>query len=219
MEKIMSKTLNTAGLKTVLNETAAEWRTHSDTLQQLDSILGDGDIGVTVDLGGKAIIDCVAAFADDDIGKMVMKCGMSVNKASPSTFGTLLASAFMEAGKGLVGKKEIDVKDIAIAGQGAVDGIKKRGGAVVGEKTMLDSLVPAVEAFKQALANNPDIKTAVIAATGAAKKGMEDTKNMKAKHSRASYRPDGGIGVQDAGASAMYFLIEAFGKNLVAQLG
>jgi hypothetical protein len=48
---------------------------------------------------------------------------------------------------------------------------------------------------------------------------MEDTKNMKAKHSRASYRPDGGIGVQDAGATAMYYLIEAFGKILVAQIG
>jgi dihydroxyacetone kinase-like protein len=210
---MMSKTLNSANLKTVLKETAVEWRTHSDTLQQLDSILGDGDIGVTVDLGGKAIIECVASLSDDDIGKILMKCGMSVNKASPSTFGTLLASAFMEAGKGLTGKKEIDAKDIALAGQGAVDGIKKRGNAVVGEKTMLDSLVPAVEAYKQALANN-----AVGAATAAAKKGMEDTKNMKAKHSRASYRPDGGIGVQDAGATAMYYLIEAFGKNLVTQI-
>jgi phosphoenolpyruvate---glycerone phosphotransferase subunit DhaL len=219
MEKIMSKTLNTAGLKNVLKETAMEWRTHSDTLQQLDSILGDGDIGVTVDLGGKAIIDSVDALTDDDIGKILMKCGMSVNKASPSTFGTLLASAFMEAGKGLVGKKEIDVNDIALAGQGAVDGIKKRGNAVVGEKTMLDSLVPAVEAFKQALANKSDAKSAVGAAVAAAKKGMEDTKNMKAKHSRASYRPDGGIGVQDAGATAMYYLIEAFGKQLAAQIG
>jgi phosphoenolpyruvate---glycerone phosphotransferase subunit DhaL len=216
---MMTKTLNSANLKTVLKETAAEWRTHSDTLQQLDSILGDGDIGVTVDLGGKAIIDCVASLADDDIGKILMKCGMSINKASPSTFGTLLASAFMEAGKGLAGKKEIDVKDIGAAGQGAVDGIKKRGNAVVGEKTMLDSLVPAVEAFKQALANNADVKTAVSAAVAAAKKGMEDTKNMKAKHSRASYRPDGGIGVQDAGATAMYYLIESFGKNLVKQIG
>jgi phosphoenolpyruvate---glycerone phosphotransferase subunit DhaL len=219
VEKMMSKTINTAGLKTVLKEAAAEWRTHSDTLQQLDSILGDGDIGVTVDLGGKAIIDCVASLADDDIGKMLMKCGMSVNKASPSTFGTLLASAFMEAGKGLVGKKEIDVNDIVLAGQGAVDGIKKRGNAVVGEKTMLDSLVPAVEAFKQALVNKSDAKTALGAATAAAKKGMEDTKNMKAKHSRASYRPDGGIGVQDAGATAMFYLIEAFGKQLAAQIG
>jgi dihydroxyacetone kinase-like protein len=177
---MMSKTLNSANLKTVLKETAVEWRTHSDTLQQLDSILGDGDIGVTVDLGGKAIIECVASLSDDDIGKILMKCGMSVNKASPSTFGTLLASAFMEAGKGLTGKKEIDAKDIALAGQGAVDGIKKRGNAVVGEKTMLDSLVPAVEAYKQALANNADVKTAVGATTAAAKKGMEDTKNMKA---------------------------------------
>jgi len=214
----MSKTLNTENLKTVLKDTASEWRHHSDTLQQLDSILGDGDIGVTVDLGGKAIIDYTALLTDDDIGKILMKCGMSINKASPSTFGTLLASAFLEAGKGLIGRKELEYKDLALAGQCAVDGIKKRGGAVVGEKTMLDSLVPAVEAYKQALINNVAPKIALETATSAAKKGMEDTKNMKARHSRASYRPDGGIGVQDAGATAMYYLIESFNKNLIVQI-
>ncbi|MFZ1913648.1 MAG: dihydroxyacetone kinase subunit L [Dehalococcoidales bacterium] len=214
----MSPTLNVSTLKKLLTETAAEWRTHSDTLQKLDSILGDGDIGVTVDLGGKAIIDYIAAPTDDDIGKILMKCGMSINKASPSTFGTLLASAFMEAGKGQVGKKEIDLKDLGLVGQGAVDGIKKRGGANVGEKTMLDTIVPAVEAFKQAAAGGKDVKIALADVVTAAQKGMEDTKNMKAKHSRASYRPDGGIGVQDAGATAMYYLIEAFCKKLTAQI-
>jgi len=218
MEKVMSPTLNVSTLKKLLTETAAEWRTHSDTLQKLDSILGDGDIGVTVDLGGKAIIDYIAAPTDDDIGKILMKCGMSINKASPSTFGTLLASAFMEAGKGQVGKKEIDLKDLGLVGQGAVDGIKKRGGANVGEKTMLDTIAPAVEAFKQAAAGGKDVKIALADVVTAAQKGMEDTKNMKAKHSRASYRPDGGIGVQDAGATAMYYMIEAFCKKLTAQI-
>jgi dihydroxyacetone kinase-like protein len=213
----MSAVLNATSLKSILKETAAEWRSHSDTLQQLDSILGDGDIGVTVDLGGKAIIDCLDSLTDDDIGKILMKCGMSVNKASPSTFGTLLASAFMEAGKGILGRKEIDIKDMALIGQGAVDGIKKRGRAATGEKTMLDSLVPAVEAYKQALASGTDVKTALQNVIAAAQKGMEDTKNMKAKHSRASYRPDGGIGVQDAGATAMYYLIESFCRKLILQ--
>ena len=68
------------------------------------------------------------------------------------------------------------------------------------------------------LTGGKDVKTALSAAVNAAQKGMEDTKNMKAKHSRASYRPDGGIGVQDAGATAMYYLIEAFCKNLTAQI-
>jgi dihydroxyacetone kinase-like protein len=99
-----------------------------------------------------------------------------------------------------------------------VDGIKKRGGANVGEKTMLDTIVPAVEAFKQAAAGGKDVKIALADVVTAAQKGMEDTKNMKAKHSRASYRPDGGIGVQDAGATAMYYLIEAFCKKLTVQI-
>jgi dihydroxyacetone kinase-like protein len=151
---------------------------------------------------------------EEDIGKLIMKSGMQINKASPSTFGTLLSSAFMEAGKTVAGRKEFEVKDLAIIGQGAVDGVQKRGKAVVGDKTMLDSLIPGVEAYKKATAENADLKTALVKTIEAAKKGMEATKNMKAKYSRASYRPDGGIGIQDAGATAVYYLIESFAQSL-----
>ncbi|OFW56580.1 MAG: hypothetical protein A2Y75_08890 [Candidatus Solincola sediminis] len=212
----MSETVNAATLIAILKETAAGWSRHSDEIRQLDAIVGDGDMGVTVELGSKAMIDYLANPAEEDIGKLLMKCGMQVNKASPSTFGTLLASAFMEAGKAALGRKEIGVKDLSLLGQGAIDGVKKRGKAEVGEKTMIDSLVPAVGAFQHTLTKGADAKMAIEAAIKAAKAGMEATVKMKAKFSRASYRQDGGIGVQDAGATAMYYLIEAFGRSLAA---
>jgi dihydroxyacetone kinase-like protein len=215
MEKVMSKTITTAIIIDILKDAAAGWGKHSEELRQLDSITGDGDLGVTVELASKAMTDYLDNPGEEDIGKLIMKCGMQINKSSPSTFGTLLASAFMDAGKTIVGRNEIEVKDLAFVGQGAIDGVKKRGKAEIGDKTMLDALVPAVEAYKQAIANNTDYKVAIGQTTEAAKKGMEATKSMKAKYSRASYRPDGGIGIQDAGATATYYLIEAFARSLI----
>jgi len=218
MEAFMSRAINAVTLIAVLKETAIGWNRFTDELRRLDSITGDGDLGVTVDLASKAMTDYLNNPGEEDIGKLIMKCGLQINKSSPSTFGTLLASAFMEAGKTVLGRKEIEFKDLVLVGQGAIDGVKKRGKAEVGDKTMLDSLVPAVEAYKQAVANNIDYKVAIEKATEAAKKGMEATKNMKAKYSRASYRPDGGIGIQDAGATATYYLIESFARSLITRI-
>jgi dihydroxyacetone kinase-like protein len=210
--------IDAATLIAILKETAIGWSRHSEEVGQLDAIIGDGDMGVTVELGSKAMTDYLANPAEEDIGKLLMKCGMQINKASPSTFGTLLASAFMEAGKAALGRNEIGVEDLPLLGQAAIGGIKKRGKAEVGEKTMLDSLVPAVEGFQQALANGAAAKAVIEAAITAAKAGMEATIKMKARYSRASYRQDGGIGIQDAGATAMYYLIEAFGRSLAAHI-
>ncbi len=214
----MSQALSTATIITVLKETVDVWRCHSDELRQLDAIIGDGDLGVTVELGSMAMADYLAKPGEEDIGKLLMKCGMQINKSTPSTFGTLLASAFMEAGKAVLGCKEIQIEDLLLVGQRAIDGIKKRGKAEVGDKTMIDALVPAVEAFQQALAKGTEQEAAIEAAIKAARAGMEATIKMWAKHSRASYRKDGGVGVQDAGATAMYYLIESFGRSLVAHL-
>jgi dihydroxyacetone kinase-like protein len=210
----VSRTIDTATLIAVLKEAAAEWRRHSDELRQLDAVVGDGDMGVTVELGSKAMADCLADPGGEDMGKLLIKCGMQINKASPSTFGTLLASAFMEAGKVVLGQKEIQLKDLAAVGRGAVDGVKKRGKADIGDKTMVDALVPAVDAFEQALGKGAGGTAAIEAAKG----GAEATVKMKAKYSRASYRPDGGVGVQDAGAAAMHYLIEALGRGLIAHI-
>jgi len=215
MEKVMSKTITTAIIIDILKDAAAGWGQHSEELRQLDSITGDGDLGVTVELAGKAMTDYLNNPGEEDIGKLIMKCGMQINKSSPSTFGTLLASAFMDAGKTVLGRKEIEVKDLALVGQGAIDGVKKRGKAQVGDKTMLDALVPAVDALQEGLAKGTDNKVVLEAVIKAAKIGAEATVKMKAKFSRASYRPDGGIGIQDAGATATYYLIEAFAQSLI----
>ena len=214
----MSKIFTTVTFTDILKNTANGWSQHREELRQLDSITGDGDLGVTVELAGKAMTDYLVNPNEEDIGKLLMKCGMQINKSSPSTFGTLLASAFMEAGKTVLGRKEIEFKDLALVGQGAIDGVKKRGKAEVGDKTMLDALVPAVDAFQEGFTRGSDDKVVLEAVIKAAKTGAEATVKMKAKFSRASYRADGAIGVQDAGATAVYYLIESFARSLIAYL-
>jgi dihydroxyacetone kinase-like protein len=165
--------IDAATLIAILKETAIGWSRHSEEVGQLDAIIGDGDMGVTVKLGSLAMTDFLAKPAEEDIGKLLMKCGMQINKASPSTFGTLLASAFMEAGKSALGRKEIEFKELALLGQGAIEGVKKRGKAKVGEKTMMDSLVPAVEAFECALTKGAVAKAEIESGHQSSQRGRK----------------------------------------------
>lgn len=214
----MTETIDALGLATLLARSGAGLADHRDRLRELDAIGGDGDMGVTAELVCKAIDKCASSYSGEDIGRLLMSCGMEINKGSPSTFGTLLASAFLESGKVVLGRKSIEVGDLATMGQAAVVGIKKRGKSEVGQKTMLDSLVPAVEAFQRAIVEGSDRRVVLEITVSAARGGLERTSGMKAVHGRAAYREDGGVGSQDAGATAMFHLIESFGNSLLEYL-
>ncbi|MFC1951482.1 dihydroxyacetone kinase subunit DhaL [Chloroflexota bacterium] len=211
--------LTTVNIVSMLKEVAADLESHSEELRQLDAAIGDGDLGVTIELGSKAIREYLASSDEHDIGQLLAKCGMCISKVIPSTFGTLLASAFMGAGKVSMGEERIDIGDLGLIGDGAIDSVKRRGKAVVGDKTMLDCLVPAVEAFKRELADGNDPKVALKAAATAAKAGMEATILMVAKHGRASWHGEKSVGVQDAGATAVYYMIESFVSHFSYRAG
>jgi len=210
--------LTSKDIVSILTEVAADMKGHINELRELDAVIGDGDLGVTIELGADAMASFLASANENDIGKMLARCGMSVNKANPSTFGTLLASAFLGAGKAVQNKSDITAVDLVLMGNGAIDGIKHRGKTEVGDKTMLDSLVPAVEAFKNSLNEERSTAEAMKAAVSAAEAGMQATADMKAKVGRGSYRQDSTVGVRDGGAAAMYFLVESFARHLTASL-
>lgn len=206
--------LSRADLNSIFIKIAIDMRGHVDQLRDLDAVMGDGDLGVTIGMGSDAVIAYMESPDETDIGKMLVKCGMNVNKVNPSTFGTLQASAFIGAGKTVLNKTEITVVDLIAMGNGAIDGIKKRGKAEVGDKTMLDSLVPAVETFQRSFDEKGDILKALNAAVSAAEAGMLATDHMKAKFGRGTWRPDGTVGQRDGGATAFYFMIESFARHL-----
>ena len=147
-----------------------------------------------------------------------MKCGATIGKESPSTFGTLLTASFIEAGKSVENKQEINVNELILLGKSAIDGIKKRGKAETGDKTMLDSLAPAVKTFEESLAKDGNLSQAFNAAVVASAEGMEATENMIAKHGRAARHKGAGAGVRDPGATAMYYIIKSFAKVQITSL-
>lgn len=208
--------LDAARLMAILREVAADLKSHAEELRQLDAKLGDGDLGVTVELGSQAMAGYLAASSETDVGKLLAGCGMAINKVSPSTFGTILASAFMGGGRAVMGKTQLEPKDLALIGEGAIENIRKRGKAGPGDKTVLDALLPAVETLKKKIAGGAAVQAAVEAAVKAAEDGAKATVNMKAKFGRAQWFQEGSIGVQDGGATAMYYMIRSFCRNLFA---
>jgi hypothetical protein len=184
-------------------------------LRTLDAVLGDGDMSVTAELGYEGLIASLYTAPSNDIGMLLIASGRHLNRACPPTFGMLLASGFIEAGSRVTGRSEIGFGELSLLGEGAIDAIMKTGHSDVGDKTLLDSLVPAVRAFARAIADGADETIAAQVAVDAARRGMEATVLMTARHGRARYRADGGVGTRDAGATAMYYIIESFCQELI----
>lgn len=198
-----------------LEKSTADMQTHVEELRELDSQLGDGDLGITIDLACKALKGYLSSPGTDDIGKLLMNCAAKINQANPSTFGTLLSAGFMGAAKAALGKKDLTMEELVMVGQGAVAGIRKLGKADAGDKTLLDALIPAVNAFESKVKERVAVEAAFEASVDAAKQGMEATTAMKARFGRAAWYQDKSIGIQDAGATAIYFAIETFGKHIL----
>ncbi len=199
-------------IKSVLIAVASDLKSHAEELRQLDARVGHGYLGVTIELASKAMTDYLASSTETDIGKLLAQCGMNINKVSPSTFGTILASAFIGGGKAVAGKENIGLSELVLIGDGAVDNIKKRGKAESGDKTLLDALVPAVESLKNS--SGPDEKQALKTAVKSAEEGMRATVNMKAKFGRAQWFQEGSVGVQDGGATAIFYMIKSFAEHI-----
>jgi dihydroxyacetone kinase-like protein len=194
---------------TKLNEMA---QANRDYLIELDSVMGDGDLGLTMAAIFKAGDEFAQSYTDDDIGSMLMKGGMVMAKAAPSTMGTLMATGFMRGGKALRDKTEVSLNDMALFWRTFTDGIAERGKSKVGEKTILDSLDPAATALENN--SHTSLKEAFIEAKEAANKGVEATKDMVAQHGRAAYYQEKSRTVQDPGATVGALIVAVFAEYI-----
>lgn len=183
---------------------------NKEYLIDLDSVVGDGDLGLTMGDGFKAAYGAVADGSEADAGKLLYSAGKAMSTAVPSTMGTLMASGLMQSGKVLKGKTELENDDITAVFQGYLEGVMNRGKAKVGEKTFLDGLAPAVEAMGAAFANGETIKEAAKKAVVAAEAGFENTTTMLAVHGRAATRGEASRSLKDPGAAVAVLLMRAF---------
>lgn len=181
---------------------------NKDFLTELDREIGDADHGANMAKGFAAVIEQVPQDTPD-IGAVLKKTGMTLISTVGGASGPLYGTAYMEAAKVLSSKEELTAEDMKNVLEAAVVGIKKRGKSEKGEKTMLDALIPALEAYSQSIVAGDDIVAGLDAACEAAAEGVEFTKTIAATKGRASYLGDRSIGHQDPGATSATMTLEA----------
>lgn len=181
-------------------------------LIELDSVVGDSDLGLTMSDGFRAAADAIAQGANNDIGKTSYMAGKAMASAVPSTMGTLMASGLMNAGKVLKGVEELNAKQEVEFFRAYFDGVKNRGKAELGDKTFLDGLYPAIEALeKDEEAGTPAVEAARHAAE-AAWLAFENTKGMLAKQGRMAIRGEQSRELLDPGAAVAALLMKGYAE-------
>lgn len=193
----------------ILKAMAERIEAEKDYLTELDNEIADGDHGVNMAKGFNAVVAKLAAMEGKDIGTLLKTTGMTLVSTVGGSAGPFYGTAFMKAGAALRDKMEMSGADFVAAMEAAIGGIKMRGKATVGEKTMLDAICPAYDAIKASVDAGEDIKTALAKGVEAARAGVEYTKTIKATKGRASYIGERSIGHQDPGATSSLYLMEA----------
>lgn len=178
----------------------------NDELRDLDQVLGDGDLGVTVTAGARAIVNALADSPESIAPPEVAKtCAKAFANANPSTMAALVAGGLLAGSKTLGSSVELSQKEAAVFLKAAADSISQRGKSQVGDKTILDAMVPAYEAM---LAEGPD--ASLDGAIRAAAQAVVSTRRLQSKRGRASWLQDRSIGLQDPGATMFLRFLEAW---------
>ena len=205
-------------IKGILRRISMIIETNKLYLSELDAAIGDGDHGLNMSKGFKAVIKKTEELPDDDLGNILKSSGMALVSNVGGASGPLYGTAFMKAGMILLNKSTMNINDFIEMLQVALDGIKMRGKATEGEKTMIDALSPAIEAGKKAIDEEKTSKEILVLIRDAAKEGMEYTKNIIATKGRASYLGERSLGHQDAGATSMYLILNTITEELVKDM-
>lgn len=182
-------------------------------LTELDSVGGDGDLGIVMADGFKELETFVKELQEDNIGKIFYQAGKRFNQVASSSMGTLLSSGFKRIGKVLNNKTFLEKEDLIGIVQAMADGVKEMGGAEEGEKTFLDAIYPATRAMKTA--ENESIEKILESGVKAAEKGVEDAKNMVAKQGRLAFRGEDSVGITDPGSVVALYFVEGIKNSVV----
>jgi len=181
----------------------------AEELNRLDAAVGDGDLGITMTLGSKAVRGGLPTLEGQDIGTILTKSGMAFNTAAPSTMGALMAIGAMRAGKEAKGTPRLDLPLLAKMARAAEQGIMEKGGAQRGDKTLLDALGPAADSLEASSGAGKTLKDAVADSLAAARAGVEATIPLKAKSGRAAWITERTAGQPDPGATVIVRIWEA----------
>ena len=198
-------------------EVASAVRANADELTELDRAIGDGDHGANLRRG----FDAVAALAPElqamPLGAALQKAGMTLVMKVGGASGPLYGSLLMGIGKALTGGPRPDApgsSEIADALQAGVDMVRKRGKSDVGDKTMLDVLVPVCEALREGVSQSHPVPRLLDDLSAAADRGLEATRALQARKGRASYLGERSVGHLDPGARSSQLIVDCVCASL-----
>jgi dihydroxyacetone kinase-like protein len=178
-------------------------------LTELDSAIGDADHGINMERGFIAVKAQLAARVPPDIGSVFQNVATTLIRHVGGAAGPLYGSFFLRAAAACAGKTELDAADVLALFQAGIEGVGQRGKAVAGDKTMMDALLPALDAMRKAAAGGASLGAILDAGAATAQAGMMGTIPMQARKGRASYLGPRSIGHQDPGATSSYLLVKA----------
>jgi dihydroxyacetone kinase len=179
-------------------------------LAKLDSVAGDGDHGAGMARGFRA---AAAADRTGTAGQVIAKAGMAFSDAAGGASGALVGMYLMTLGNGLQGEVTT-ASQVHGALVKARDALMKLGKAQLGDKTMLDTLIPFTDAFGAQASDGATIPAAWAGALDAARAGMESTRDMVAARGRSAVLKERSLGTQDPGATSVYYVLRAVGEVL-----
>jgi dihydroxyacetone kinase len=189
-----------AAFANLVRTVATDLLDRKDELNRLDGVAGDGDLGLTVSTGARALLDLAPALESLAETDAIRRCGTEVARRAPSTGGTLIAFALMAAAKADVPVGATPLERAARYLAAAASSIAQRGQVGLGDRTMLDALGPAADALRAAVDRDDGAAAALAGAAGAADEGAKATASMAAKVGRAGWLADRAAGHEDAGA-------------------
>jgi phosphoenolpyruvate---glycerone phosphotransferase subunit DhaL len=196
---------------------------NAEYFAQLDSIVGDGDFGFSLRNGFEVVVADYDSFDRSSIGTMLKKIGIVISGKVGGVSGPIWGTAFLRAGAAAGDKTELAAEDLIAMLRAAITGIMARGGASLGEKTLLDALVPATDSLEAAI-SDPAFQgdhgvAAIQRAADVAVKAAEETKSMLAMRGRAAYTGERSVGSVDAGATAIGVILQAIAKAWAEKYG
>ena len=174
----------------------------------LDGVCGDGDFGISLAAGFSKVIEQWDALDHTSPGGLLKGVSMTIASRVGGVSGAIWGTAFLRASGSAGTKTDLIAADVVAMARAAIEGMKKRGQSDLGDKTLLDAFVPAVDEFERLTAGGASAAEALRAASVVARQQTEDIKPWVAKRGRASYTGERSCGTYDAGSIAVAIMAE-----------
>ena len=205
--------ITAAEVRAWIGRFSADMTEHRAELVMLDTAIGDGDHGTNMDRGMRKAVEKLDALESDDIGAILKAVGMALVSSVGGAAGPLYGTLFLQMGTATTGREELDLQGWTAALEAGAKGVRSRGKAEPEDKTMIDALLPALDALRAAEADGASLGDALRRSADAAEAGMKATIPLEARKGRASYLGPRSVGHQDPGATSSQLLLAEAAKT------